>query len=252
MVIMKEYLNMKTTLSIAIVSMATALTLAQFGCANPSNPPSTNANVPPPEATPDTAAIEKELIRIENDWPRIIKERDGQTVRRVDGDDVQLISWDGSVSNKEDDAKFIESGAITADLIQISDLKVTVLDKDAAVVTGIMEMKVAKIKAQDRTVDVSGQYRLVDTFARRNNEWKLIASALVKVLNPVSPSASPTPKASPSASPAIKPTPNAKPTPAVKPTPKSTPSVKPTTTTKPPAPKAKSTPRPPPPPGNNP
>ena len=243
---------MKNFLSIAIVSLATLLTLAQFGCTNPPNPPPTNANMATPEATPDTAAIEKELLRIENDWPRVIKERDGQAVRRVDADDVHLLSWDGTVSNKEDDAKFIESGAITADSIQIRDLKVTILDKDAAVVTGIMDIKGGKYKAPDRTVDVSGQYRFVDTFARRNNEWKLVASASVKVLNPA-PSASPTPKASPSA-PVMKATPSVKPTPAARATPKvkSTPAVKPPTATKPPAAKTMSTPRPSPPPINNP
>lgn len=241
-------------LSLAIVALATGLTLAQFGCSNPPNPAPTNANMATPEATPDTAAIEKELIRIENDWPRVIKERDGQAVRRVDADDVQLLSWDGTMSGKEEDAKFIESGAITADLIQISDLKVTILNKDAAVVTGVMDIKGGKIKAQDRTVDVSGQYRFVDTFARRNNEWKLVASSSVKVLNPAAPAASPTPKASPSASPAMKATPSVKPTPAVRATPnvKSTPAVKPPTATKPPAAKTMSTPRPPPPPINKP
>ena len=237
---------MKKVLSIAIVSLAALSTLLQFGCATPPNPPSTNANMATPEATPDTAAIEKELLRIENDWPRVVKERDGQAVRRVDADDVHLLSWDGSVSNKEDDAKFIESGALTADLIQMNDLKATVLDKDAAVVTGIMEIKNGKIKGPDQTIDVSGQYRLVDTFARQNNEWKLVASSLVKVVNPAAPSASPTPKASPSASPAVKPTPSVKPTPTARATPnvKSTPAAKPTT--KPPAAKAMSTPRPPP------
>jgi ketosteroid isomerase-like protein len=243
---------MKKILTIAIVSLTTLSTLFQFGCATPPNPPSTNANLATPEATPDPAAIEKELLRIENDWPRIIKERDGQAVRRVDADDVYLLSWDGSVSNKEDDAKFIESGALTADLIQMKDLKVTVLDKDAAVVTGIMDIKNGKIKGPDRIIDVSGQYRLVDTFARRNNEWKLVASSLVKVVNPAAPSASPTPKASPSASPAMKAAPSVKPTPATRATPnvKSTPAVKPTM--KPPAAKAMSTPRPPPPPINKP
>jgi ketosteroid isomerase-like protein len=243
---------MKNFLSIAIVTLATVLTLAHLGCSNPPNPPSANANMATPEATPDMAAIEKELLRIENDWPRVIKERDGQAVRRVDADDVHLLSWDGTVSNKEEDAKFIESGAITADLIQMGDLKVTILDKDAAVVTGILDIKGGKIKAPDRTVDVSGPYRFVDTFARRNNEWKLVASSSVKVLNPVSAAASPTPKASPPAPPATKATPNVKPTPATRATPKSTPAMKPQTTMKPPAAKTMSTPRPPPPPGNNP
>ena len=245
---------MKKVLSIAIVSLAALSTLLQFGCATPPNPPSTNANMATPEATPDTAAIEKELLRIENDWPRVIKERDGQAVRRVDADDVHLLSWDGSVSGKEDDAKFIESGAITSESIQMSDLKVTILDKDAAVVTGLMDIKGGKIKAPDRTVDVSGPYRFVDTFARRNNEWKLIASSSVRVLNPVSAAASPTPKASPSASPAVKPTPSVKPTPTARATPnvKSTPAAKAPTAMKPPAAKAMSTPRPPPPPINKP
>lgn len=245
---------MKKVSSIAIITLATLLMLSQFGCATPPNPPSTNANMATPEATPDPAAIEKELLRIENDWPRVIKERDGQAVRRVDADDVYLLSWDGSVSGKDEDAKFIESGAITSDSIQISDLKVTILDKDAAIVTGIMDIKGGKYKAQDRTVDVSGQYRFVDTFARRNNEWKLIASASVKVLNPAPAAASPTLKASPSASPATKATPSVKPTPAARATPKvrSTPAVKPPTETKPPAPKVMSTPRPSPPPMNKP
>src|SRR5260370_28599574 len=199
---------MKKISAIAIMTMVTLLTLSQFGCATPPNPPSTNANMPTPEATPDPAAIEKELLRIENDWPRVIKERDGQAVRRVDADDVYLLSWDGSVSGKDEDAKFIESGAITSDSIQISDLKVTILHKDAAVVTGLMGIKGGKIKAQDRSVDVSGAYRFVDTFARRNNEWKLIASASVKVLNPAPSPASPTPKPSPPAAPPRKPSPN--------------------------------------------
>jgi ketosteroid isomerase-like protein len=245
---------MKNFSSIAIITLATLLTLAQFGCATQPNPPSTNANMATPEPTPDTAAIEKELLRVENDWPRVIKERDGQAVRRVDADDVYLLSWDGSVSNKEEDAKFIESGALTADSIQMNELKVKVLDKDAAVVTGIMDIKNGKIKTPDQTVDVSHQYRFVDTFARQNNEWKLVASSSVKVANPVAPSASPTPKASPSASPVMKATPSAKPTPAVRATPKvkSTPAVKPPTTIKPPAPKVMSTPRPSPPPINKP
>jgi ketosteroid isomerase-like protein len=240
---------MKKFLSMAIISLTALWALSQTGCTNAPSPPSTNANMATPEATPDQAAIEKELLRIENDWPRVMKERDGQAVRRVDADDVHLLSWDGSVSSKEEDAKFIESGAITADAFEMNDLKVKVLDKDAAVVTGIIEIKGGKFKAQDRTIDVSGQYRFVDTFARRNNEWKLVASSSVKVLNPMA-TASPTPKPSPSASPAMKPSPSAKATPAAKvttPSTKPSPSAKPSVAPKPPAAKTTSTPRPQPP-----
>ncbi|MEP6707441.1 MAG: hypothetical protein ABJC05_07975, partial [Pyrinomonadaceae bacterium] len=82
-----------------------------------------------------------------------------------------------------------------------------------------------------KSMDISGEYRFVDTFARRNNEWKLVASAAVKVMNPTpaaSPAkASPTPKASPAmttASPAAaKPSPTVRPKPAVSPVAKATP-----------------------------
>jgi ketosteroid isomerase-like protein len=237
---------MNRFLSVGLVLVAGVLALAQFGCASPPNPPTTNANMATPEATPDTAAIERELLRIENDWPRVIKERDGQAVRRVDADDVHLLSWDGSITAKEEDAKFIESGAFTLDSMQMNELRVKVLDKDAAVVTGLMVITNGKIKAPNQTVDVSGQYRFVDTFARQNNEWKLVASSSVKLANPVA-LPSPSPKESPSAAgPAMKPTPGSKPSPVTKATPAAKPSaaVKSQGTMKPPAAKAASTPRP--------
>lgn len=240
---------------LAVISLTGALALAQLGCAGAPAPPAVNANMATPEPTPDTAAIEKELLRIENDWPRVMKERDGAAVRRIEADDVHLLSWDGSVSTKEEDAKFIESGALTADSIQMTDMKVRILDKDAAVVTGMIEITGGKIKAEDRTIDVSGRYRFVDTFARRNNEWKVTASSSVKT-SAAAASASPTPKASPSAtaSPAVKGAPAPKPSPAAKPSPgaKSPPATKPATSAKTPAAKTASTPRPKPAPAKTP
>jgi len=228
---------------LAIISLTGSLALAQLGCAGAPTSPAANANMATPESTPDTAEIEKELLRIENDWPRVMKERDGAAVRRIEADDVFLLSWDGSVSTKEEDAKFIESGALTAESVQMNDMKVKILDKDAAVVTGIIEIKGGKIKTQDSSIDVSGFYRFVDTFARRNNEWKVVASSSVKT-NATTAPASPTPKASPS--PAVKGTPVPKPSPAAKPSPgaKSSPAAKPATPAKTPAAKTASTPRP--------
>lgn len=227
---------MRRYLSVVILSLAT-LTLSQFGCASPQNNNNTgptNANMAVPEATPDTAAITAELIKIENDWPRIIRERDGAAVKRVEADDVFLVYPDGQSGGKEQDIKDIESGALSADSWEITDLKVNVLDKDVAVVSLRNTVKNGKYKMADgRSNDISGQYRSVDTFMRRNGQWQLVASATVKILAPAA-SASPTPKASPSpsASPAMKPTPMVKGTPAVKPTPaaKASPGMKPAST----------------------
>lgn len=210
---------MKKFLSVAGISVAAALlALAQFGCASPQN---TNANTPSvatPEPTPDKAAIEAELTRIENDWPRIIKEHDVATVRKIEADDAVFIYPDGSLGDKAQDVKDMEAGSLSADSWEVLDLKVNVLGKDSAVVSGRNVVKGGKYKMPDGKVqDISGEYRLVDTFALRNGQWQVVAGATTPVQKGAA-AATPTPKASPSpgASPAMKATPSPKATPAAK------------------------------------
>ncbi len=186
--------------------------------------------------TVDTASIETELLRIENDWPRAIKEKDVAFITRVEADDAVFVYPDGSVGGKSQDIKDIETGALTADSWEVMDLKVIVLNNDSAVITGRSVVKNGKYKLPTgKSIDISGQYRFIDTYARRSGEWKLIAGASTPVREPVmsgSPAATPSPaaKSSPvtAASPAIKasPTPRATPTPRVTPSPKTTPAPK--------------------------
>jgi hypothetical protein len=219
---------MKKYLSVAGVSMAAALlALSQFGCASPQNTNANTASVATPEPTPDKAAIEAELTKIENDWPRIIKEHDAAAVRRIEADDIFIIYPDGSTGNKEQDAKDIEAGSLTADAWELSDIKVNVLDQDSAVVVLRNTVKNGKVKAPDgRSLDISGQYFSQDTFARRNGQWQIVAAISVKIQAPNA-AGSPTPKASPSpaASPVMKATPSPRATPALKGTPVPKPSV---------------------------
>jgi len=183
------------------------------------------ANTNSARETVDTAAIESELKRIEQDWPRVMKEKDAAAVQRVEADDVMVIYPDGSIGGKAQDLKDIESGALSADSWEVTDLNVTVLDNDSAVISGRSVVKGGKYKTSDgKTVDISGQYRFIDTFARRNGEWKLVASVSTPIRDvgaSTSPgaAASPTPrtsptvrpstaaKASPATSPAVRPTP---------------------------------------------
>ena len=216
---------MKKFLSVAVLSVVTALlSFSQLGCARPQNTNTNTVAVATPEPTPDKAAIEAELRKIENDWPRMIKERDGAAVRRIEADDVFIVYPDGSIGNREQDAKDIEAGTVSADSWEISDLKVNVLNNDSAVVSLRNIVKNGKIKAPDgKLTDISGQYRSLDTFARRNGQWQLVATSSVKIQSPgasasPTPKTSPTPKASPSpgASPAMKAIPSPKATPAAK------------------------------------
>lgn len=177
-------------------------------------------------ATPEvvnTAAIETELLRIENDWPRVIREKDTAAAGRVMADDVVLIYPDGNVGTKETDLKDIGAGALTAESIEIADLKVHVIDNEAAYVTGRTVLTKAQYKPADGpALNISGQYRFLDTFAKRNGEWKLVAGASVPVRQPPTASPSPTPAASPAGSPATKPSPAATRTPAASPSPAAT------------------------------
>src|SRR2546423_6003082 len=124
---------MKTMKGIGLPLLAASL-LSFAGCSTPQNTnTATTAATATPEATPDTAAITAEVTRIEKDWPRVLKERDGATARRMEADDIVLVYPDGSTGGKEQDIKDIEAGNLTFDSWEISDLTVKALDADAAV-----------------------------------------------------------------------------------------------------------------------
>jgi ketosteroid isomerase-like protein len=230
---------MKKYTSIAALSLAAILcAFSQFGCASPQPAASTNANMATPVPTPDKAAIEAEIMKIENDWPRIIKEHDVATVKKIEADDAVFIYPDGSIGDKATDVKDMEAAALTADSWGVSDVKVIVLDNDSAVATGRSTVKNGKYKGQPFPYE---DFRWLDTFARRNGQWQVVAGASIPLMKGT---ASPSPSASPAmkASPTVKPSPTGKPTPAMKASP----------VMKPPAAKAMSTPPRPVPPINKP
>jgi ketosteroid isomerase-like protein len=202
---------MKRTVFLGACSLGLSVLLS--GCQ-----PAANTNQPVVATSPspervDTASIQAELLRIENDWPRVIKERDVAAVERVEADDAVFIYPDGSVGNKAQDVKDMQTGALTADSWTLSDLAVTVLDADSAFVFGHSTVRNGKYKMPDgKTIDISGEFRFIDTFARRNGEWKLVAGASVRVL-------APTASASPAMSPAMAASPGMKPSPATRPSP---------------------------------
>jgi hypothetical protein len=220
------------------------------GCASAPNNSNANIAVATPEPTPDKAAIETELTRIENDWPRIIQERDGATVRRIEADDIVIIYPDGSTGTKEEDAKSIEAGLFTFDSWDTMEVKVNVIDKNLAIVILRYEVKKAIVRSQDgkSSMDMSGQYLSLDTFARRNGQWQFIALSSVKIKPEVlaaMPKPSPTPAApipptSVAPTPVV-PRPSGTPRPAG--TPRSSPVSRPTPAAAPPLPRQTPVPR---------
>lgn len=197
----------KTILAAALIAVVSLFTFFQIACqpaTDTNRSESVASNTNSGRETVDPAAIEAELLRIENDWPRVIKEKDVAAVGRVEADDVVIVYPDGNVGTKQQDLNDIGSGALTADDIDMTDLKVRVLDSDAAIVSGQTEIKNGKYKMPDgKLMDITGKYRFVDTFARRNGEWKLVAGISTKI------TAQPATTASPAASPAVRASPAA-------------------------------------------
>jgi ketosteroid isomerase-like protein len=183
-----------TVLSLAIV----VLGIAQLSCQ------SREANRPPPPPNMkaevvDNAAIEKEITRIENDWPRVFKEKDAETVKRLYADDIIIIYPDGRLGSKTQDIEDVENGNLTFEGWQVLNINVKVIDNDTAVATGRTIITKGKTKTADgKTVDSSGEFRWFDTFARRDGQWKIVGSASVPLQTPIgAPSPSPSPLPSP-------------------------------------------------------
>ena len=204
--------------------------LAFSGCANQPNP---NANGNPSavasaEPAPDKAAIEAQLKALEYDWPRIWKERDGAAVRKLEADDIIILSPDGSEGSKEGDIKDIESGDMANDPQEISDVTVNVLNNDLAVVRSRTTVKgdshVLSESKDGKCQTIIHEFRTVDTFMRRNGQWQVVASATVPVRNPAAATQSPIPTdASPSKAPSTQPSTATKAAPARAPSPTSKP-----------------------------
>lgn len=221
---------MKRRGSWVVLSLAFSLVLLS-GCQKAVEDTNRAAAPSPTTETIDTAAIEAELLRVENDWPRVVREKDVEAVKRVEADDAIFVFPDGTVGDKSTDVQDMERGALSADSWELMDLKVNVLNKDAAVVSGRSVVKNGKYKtAEGKSIDISGQYRFIETFVRRNGEWKLVAGASTPIRVPVataSPTVKPSPAAaaSPAASPATRPSPPVR---VVSPKPEISPVVKPT------------------------
>ena len=162
-----------------------------------------NANVAKEPLNP--VAIEAEIIKLENEWAAAAQRHDAAAVRKILADDLVMTYPDGTTGNKTSELSDLETGAVTVDGWELSDTKVTVLGPDAAFITGRGVIKNGKVKDPNskKPIDISGEYRFTDVYARRNGQWLAVASQTTKIANPAPAPAAPasTPKASATASP---------------------------------------------------
>jgi ketosteroid isomerase-like protein len=171
------------------------------------------ASSTPAKETFDPAAIEAELIRIEREWANAGKTHNAEAVKGFLADNAVIVYPDGTTATKADEIRTIESGAITVESFEMLDPKVMVTNADSAFITGRSVIKNGKyaVPGQKKPIDISGEYRFLDVYARRDGKWQVIASQAVKIdlaavaaaaaspaaSVPPPPAASPTAKSSP-------------------------------------------------------
>ena len=173
----------------ALALFVTLLTVFLAGCQPATNETNRNdavAGASPVQERVDPAAIEAEILKLEREWVEAPKTKNAEAVRRVVADDAVLVYPDGTAATKADEVRTIESGAITGDAFEMLDPKVTVIDANAAFITGRGNIKNGRYNDPNtkKTINISGEYRFLDVYAKRDGKWQVIASQATKIVAP--------------------------------------------------------------------
>lgn len=174
------------------------LVLGLTGCQPASPETNRNAaatNTAPAKETLDPKAVQEELVKMEKEWAGAAEAHNVEAVRRIVADDAVIVYPDGVAATKADELRLIESGAITVDSWELLEPKATLINAETAFLTGRSVMKNGKYKDANmkKAIDISGEYRFLNVYSKRDGRWQVVASQATKILNP-------TPAASPAAS----------------------------------------------------
>ena len=196
----------RTAISLALYTIVLTVVLGIVGCrpAAPDTNRSAGPSAAPTKEPFNPAAIEAEVLRLDKEWANIIKTRDLDALRRIEADDIILTYPDGTTGTKADEIRDMESGNVTVDSFEVLEAKATVLSAESAVVTGRSVIRNGKVKRPEgRPIDISGEYRFTDVFAKRNGTWQVVISQAtridpeaLKAMANASPTTSPSPTAS--------------------------------------------------------
>ncbi len=201
----------------ALALLAGLIVVVMSGCQPAAD---TNRNLAAASSTPvketfDPAAIEAELIRIEREWANAAKTRNAEAAKGFLADNAVIVYPDGTTATKAEEIRAIESGAMTVDSYEMLESKVMVINADSAFITGRSAIKNGKytVPGQKKPIDISGEYRFLDVYTRRDGKWQVVASQAVKIDPAVAAAAAASPAASASPSATASPSPKTSPTP---------------------------------------
>jgi len=190
----------RSVVSAALVFVVCSLVLGLAGCAPAGSDTNRNATAAaaPAKETLNPAAVEAEVLKTERDWFKAGETYDVEAIKRIVADDAVLVYPDGTLGSKADEVRIAELKAIKSDGFEMMEPKVTVLSADAAYITGRSRIKNGTYKEANmkKAIDISGEYRFLDVYAKRNGTWQVTASQATRIEAQI-PTASPSASAKP-------------------------------------------------------
>ncbi len=118
----------------------------------------------------EAVPVADHLMQMERDWAKAITARDTARIKEMVAPEATITTPDGTMQTRDEDLAELASGAFTAELFDVSDMKVRVYGS-CAVVTGKTMMK-GKYNGEP----IDDQFRWTDTFVLRNGTWQIVAS----------------------------------------------------------------------------
>jgi hypothetical protein len=125
------------------------------------------------KASPD---VEKAIIKMEHDLSATLTKPDADAAAKMIADTFYAVNPDGTTQGKAQFIADLKSGKIKLESNELDDMKVHFADADMAIVTYR-----STDKGNYDGHDLTGQYRWLDIFAKRNGTWLLVVSQGTKI-----------------------------------------------------------------------
>lgn len=119
--------------------------------------------------------MQQDLLRFERGFTQAVADNDAAAIARFVADDWVIVDADGRVIDRSRFLSVVESGALTHESMESTDLEVRVYG-DTAVVTGITTSK-----GQFMGEGFTTRERATDVLARLNGNWLCVFSQLTRV-----------------------------------------------------------------------
>ena len=115
--------------------------------------------------------IEKAVLKVTHEMTAALTKPDVDAAAKMLADSYYAVTPDGGTVNKTEFLADLKSGKFKLESNKLDDIKVHATSPDLAIVT---------YRSTDKGTydghDISGQYRWLDIFAKRNGTWQYIVS----------------------------------------------------------------------------